>query len=182
MPRYRADCSKCCGLCCVVPHFLTVQGFREDKRAELPCPHLVGDNRCSIHATRELHGYTACEGFDCFGAGQWITQDLFKGAGWRDTPDIGQAMFAAYRFWLPRFAAAALLEAALPYVRADARCFIAARMEQLSSTATVDADLCTDAVQLRRETLALIRSALRAGAAAKWVACDSVNRRDAASR
>jgi len=160
MSRFRADCSKCCGLCCVVPSFLTVQGFREDKRAETPCAHLVG-GRCSIHATRELQGYTACRGFDCFGVGQWITQDLFNGAAWTDAPDLAQAMFAAYRFWLPRFEAAALLEAALPYVRADARSSVAERIKTLSSA--MDGRISTDALQLRRATLALIRSSLRAG-------------------
>jgi hypothetical protein len=167
MSRFRADCSKCCGLCCVVPCFRSIQGFREDKRAEVPCVNLVSGHRCSIHATRELLGYSACRGFDCFGAGQWITQDLFNGASWSDAPDLAQPMFQAYRVWLPRFAAAALLEAALPYVRADLRRTIVERMEKLSSAATRDDDLPTDSLQLRRETLALIRTALRPGAGEK---------------
>ena len=160
MSRFRADCSKCCGLCCVAPCFLAAQGFREDKRAETPCAHLAG-GRCSIHATREREGYSACGSFDCFGTGQWITQALFKGAKWTDTPDIARAMFDAYRFWLPRFEAAALLEAALPYVVTDARHSIVDRMEKLVSPATLDEVTPTDALQLRRETLALIRSSLK---------------------
>ena len=67
MFNFRADCSKCCGLCCVVPGFLAVQGFRVDKPADTPCPHLNGLHHCAIYATRRVHGYTACEGFDCFG-------------------------------------------------------------------------------------------------------------------
>ena len=161
MSRFRANCSKCCGLCCVVPSFFAAQGFGENKRAEAPCAHLVRGSRCSIHATRELHGYIACQGFDCYGAGQWITQDLFNGATWSDAADMAQAMFDAYRFWQPRFEAAALLEASLPFVRANARHTIAERIERLSSTDSSGAGVSIDSLQLRRDTLALIRSALQ---------------------
>jgi hypothetical protein len=159
MPHFRADCSRCCGLCCVMPDHLAVQGFRVDKPAKTPCAHLNALHRCSIHATRRLHAYSACEGFDCFGAGQWITQHLFQGAQWSDSPGLSQQMFAAYSYWAPRFEAAALLEAALPHVRDDARCTIAAMMRTLTAGETKD--LPTDAGRLRRETLALIHSALR---------------------
>jgi len=159
MSRFRADCSRCCGLCCVVPDQLAVQGFGADKPAERPCTHLNNFHRCCIHATRALQGYSACAGFDCYGAGQWITQHLFQGAAWSDSSDIAQQMFAAYRYWVPRFQNAALLEAALPHVRDDARCAIAALIGDLTSGE--HQDLPTDAVRLRRETLALIRAALR---------------------
>jgi hypothetical protein len=161
MSTFRADCSRCCGLCCVVPDQLAVQGFRVDKPAETPCTHLNGHHRCAIHATRHIHGYTACAAFDCFGAGQWITQSLFGGARWTDSPDLARQMFAAYRHWAPRFEAAALLEAALPHVRDDARCSLAARMTALITRETPDHRSPTDAARLRRETLAMIRSALR---------------------
>jgi hypothetical protein len=159
MSTFRADCSRCCGLCCVVPGQMAVQGFRVDKPAETPCEHLNGSHRCSIHATRRLHGYAGCEGFDCYGVGQWITQNLFQGAQWSDSPDTAHQMFAAYRYWAPRFEAAALLEAALPHVRDNARLAFTAMMTALTTGET--ADQPTDAARLRRETLAVIRSALR---------------------
>jgi hypothetical protein len=159
MSSFRADCSRCCGLCCVVPGQMAVQGFRADKPAETPCAHLNGFHRCSIHATRRLHGYPACAGFDCYGAGQWITQNLFQGAQWLDSSDTAQQMFAAYRYWAPRFEAAALLEAALPHVRDDERLEFTAMMRALTTGETDDQP--TDAARLRRETLAVIRSALR---------------------
>jgi len=161
MYTFRADCSGCCGLCCVVPNLLAVQGFRVDKPAETPCAHLNGLQGCAIHRTRRIHGYAACEGFDCFGAGQWITQNLFGGARWTDSPDLAHQMFSAYRHWAPRFEAAALIEAALPHVRDDARCALAARMKALTTGETSDHLSATDAGRLRRETLALIRAALR---------------------
>jgi hypothetical protein len=80
MSAFRADCSNCCGLCCVVSHMLVAQGFPVDKPAETPCVHLDRRNHCSIHSTRPMRGYEVCEGFDCFGAGQWVTQRLFGGA------------------------------------------------------------------------------------------------------
>jgi hypothetical protein len=164
MSTFRADCSRCCGLCCVAPDQLAVQGFGVNKPAETPCAHLNDLHRCSIHAARQLRGYSACEGFDCFGAGQWITQHLFAGAAWSGSPDLAQHMFAAYRYWAPRFQNAALLEAALPHVRADARGGIVALIAALTSGDTQD--LSTDAGRLRRETLAMIRSALRIDASA----------------
>jgi hypothetical protein len=162
MPNFRANCSDCCGLCCVVPNLLAVQGFRVDKATETPCVHLSPRHRCSIHATREIHGYAACEGFDCFGAGQWITQRLFGGASWTDSPVLARQMFHAYRHWAPRFEAAALLEAALPYVRDDARGPVIARIKTLT-VATEDFGP-SDGRQLRRETIEMIRGMLRADA------------------
>lgn len=166
MSRFRADCSRCCGLCCVVPPFLAVQGFGENKCADTACAHLNCASRCSIHATREFNGYIACRGFDCYGAGQWITQNLFGGANWADDPEIARAMFNAYRRWLPRFEAAALLEAAIPHVREDAQRALTNRMEELSSPRVaggVADGISTDPHELRRDTLTLIRAALPAG-------------------
>lgn len=161
MSLYRADCSRCCGLCCVVPDQLATQGFRIDKPAEMPCAHLNRLHRCSIHAARHLYGYSACAGFDCYGVGQWITQSLFAGASWKDSPDLARQMFAAYRYWAPRFEAAALLEIALPRVRDDARRALAAMAAALTSGETTGHLGPSDTGQLRRETIALIRSVLR---------------------
>lgn len=161
MSNYRADCTRCCGLCCVVPHQLGVQGFGADKPANTPCVHLDRFHRCSIHAARRDHGYPACEAFDCFGAGQWVTQHLFGGARWTDSSDTAEQMFAAYRYWAPRFEAAALIEAALPHVRDEARCSLTAIMTRLTSRETWGDREAGDAQQLRQVTLATIRSALR---------------------
>jgi hypothetical protein len=160
MSILRADCGNCCGLCCVVPNQLAEQGFPVDKPAEKPCVHLDGFHRCSIYATRRDHGYSACAGFDCFGAGQWITERLFGGAKWSDSPELAGRMFAAYQHWAPRFEAAALIEAALPYVRDDARCSLTSLMLALTSRDYAGRFIDLDAAQLRREILAEIRSGL----------------------
>ncbi|HEV2700052.1 MAG TPA: hypothetical protein VGV09_00355 [Steroidobacteraceae bacterium] len=160
MHRFRADCSRCCGLCCVVPAFLAVQGFGADKPANSACAHLTQKGRCAIYAERAAAGYTSCAGFDCFGAGQWITQDLFGGARWSDSPEIGELMFAAYRFWAPRFEAAAMLSASLALVRDDARALIDARIDLLTCVDAANSAEHASASRLRRDTLALIRSAI----------------------
>jgi hypothetical protein len=146
-----------------VPAQLSVQGFPADKPANTACRYLNDCNRCSIHERRWEYGYQACAGFDCFGAGQWITQQLFANARWTDSCETRDAMFAAYRLWLPRFEAAALLEAALPHVRDDeARNLLSARIDALTDADAADALKLADGSRLRRETLALIRSLLAA--------------------
>ena len=160
MSNFRADCSRCCGLCCVAPDQLAVQGFPFDKPANTPCHHVDACNRCSIHARREEYGYQACEGHDCFGVGQWITQELFAGASWTESPEMADRMFAAYRHWAPRFEAAALLEAAMPYVREDATSLIIQRIQALTNVNVSEDPKIPDAARLLRETLAMIHSLL----------------------
>lgn len=117
-------------------------------------------NQCSIHERRWEYGYHACESFDCFGAGQWITQTLFADASWSDSLELATRMFAAYRRWLPRFEAAALLEAALPHVCDDARGLLCAGIDALLDKQTTEPPALSDGSRLRRETLALIHSLL----------------------
>jgi hypothetical protein len=139
---------------------MAVQGFRVDKPPEVPCTHLNAQQRCRIHSARSAWGYAACAGFDCFGAGQWITQRLFKGASWKDSPDTARRMFDAYRYFVPRFEAAAMLEAALAHVRTDAQRAFVDRIEALTRPVPTDAPPVTDAAKLRKETIAMIRAAL----------------------
>ena len=159
MSTFRADCSKCCGLCCVVPDHWPCRAFSLTNQQK-PLAPSERRHRCAIHATRQIHGYTACAAFDCFGAGQWITQTLFGGARWTQSSDLARQMFSAYRHWAPRFEAAAPAQAALPHVRDDARCSLVAKMTALTSE-TPDQRSPTDSARLRRETLAAIRSVLR---------------------
>lgn len=92
-----ADCSACCGLCCVGPAFDRSQGFAYDKPPYRACRHLGRDDRCCIHDRRSALGFVACGDFDCYGAGQWVTQRIFGGRSWRDSPALAQAMFETYR-------------------------------------------------------------------------------------
>jgi hypothetical protein len=84
----RADCSRCAGLCCVAPAFAASADFAIDKPAGVPCPNLRDDFRCGIHAELRERGFPGCTVFDCFGAGQRITQETFGGRAWREAPEI----------------------------------------------------------------------------------------------
>jgi hypothetical protein len=66
-----------------VPAFYAVQGFAFDKPAHSACRYLTLENRCGIHTERAYRGFSGCLAFDCYGAGQRVTQELFKGTSWR---------------------------------------------------------------------------------------------------
>jgi hypothetical protein len=60
----------------------------------VPCPNLGTDFRCGIHARLRDRGFPGCEVFDCFGAGQQLTQVTFGGRTWREDPALAAAQFA----------------------------------------------------------------------------------------
>jgi len=93
--RLRADCGNCFGLCCVALAFARSADFAADKKAGEPCRNLAADHRCGIHADLRTSGYAGCTVYDCFGAGQQVSQVTFGGRDWRGAPDGGRAMFAA---------------------------------------------------------------------------------------
>jgi uncharacterized protein YjbI with pentapeptide repeats len=90
-----ADCANCAGLCCVVPAFSASADFAMDKKAGQPCPHLREDFRCGIHARLRQRGFKGCTVYDCFGAGQQVTQVTFAGRDWTD-PATAARMFAVF--------------------------------------------------------------------------------------
>lgn len=91
----RADCANCFGLCCVALAFSRSTDFAVDKAAGDPCSHLGQDFRCGIHDKLRPRGFQGCTVYDCFGAGQKISQVTFAGRNWRDSPDGSRQMFAA---------------------------------------------------------------------------------------
>ncbi|MFC8427896.1 pentapeptide repeat-containing protein [Streptomyces sp. NPDC057253] len=80
------DCARCFGLCCVALPFARSADFALDKPAGTPCPNLQGDHRCGIHARLRTEGFTGCTVYDCFGAGQKVSQVTFGGQDWRTGP------------------------------------------------------------------------------------------------
>jgi hypothetical protein len=78
----------------VAPAFAASADFAIDKPAGRPCPNLREDFRCSIHAELRERGFPGCEVFDCFGAGQQLTQVTFGGRTWREDPALAAAQFA----------------------------------------------------------------------------------------
>ncbi|WP_018215590.1 pentapeptide repeat-containing protein [Salinispora vitiensis] len=92
----RADCSRCVGICCVAPAFAASADFAIDKPAGRPCPNLRPDLRCGIHSELRSRGFPGCTVFDCFGAGQRVTQVTFGGRDWRDDQPTARAMFDTF--------------------------------------------------------------------------------------
>ncbi|MFB7455374.1 pentapeptide repeat-containing protein [Streptomyces sp. NPDC056188] len=79
----RGDCARCFGLCCVALPFAASADFALDKPAGKPCPNLRDDHRCGIHTRLRQQGFTGCTVYDCFGAGQKVSQVVFGGQDWR---------------------------------------------------------------------------------------------------
>lgn len=92
----RADCQRCFALCCVAPAFSTSAEFALTKKAGQPCPHLQASCRCGIHARLRQRGFRGCVVYDCFGAGQKISQEMFEGQSWQGDAQRAQRMFEAF--------------------------------------------------------------------------------------
>lgn len=97
----RSDCERCAGLCCVAPAFAAGGDFGIDKDAHVPCPHLRDDFRCRIHDHLRESGFPGCVVFECYGAGQTVTQSTFGGRDWRTSPEIAHDMFEVFRVMRP---------------------------------------------------------------------------------
>lgn len=95
-PGLRSDCTSCFGLCCVALPFAASSDFAVDKSAGRPCTNLQGDFRCGIHTRLRDEGYRGCTVFECFGAGQKVSQITFGGRDWRRHPDEARQMFAVF--------------------------------------------------------------------------------------
>ncbi len=95
--EFRADCRRCAGLCCAAFAFEKSDFFAIDKDVDEPCPNLGGDFLCAIHEKRLEEGFKGCTLFDCHGAGQRVTQEIYGGRTWRDDPSIRIEMFELFR-------------------------------------------------------------------------------------
>ena len=85
-PELRGDCARCFGLCCAALPFTASADFAVDKAAGTPCGHLRPDHRCGIHDRLRQEGFSGCTVYDCFGAGQRVSQVTFGGRDWRGAP------------------------------------------------------------------------------------------------
>ncbi|MFJ2032239.1 pentapeptide repeat-containing protein [Streptosporangium sp. NPDC087985] len=92
----RADCESCFALCCVVPAFSASADFAINKDAGQACPNLRSDFRCGIHTRLRQQGFPGCTVYDCFGAGQKVSQITFGGHDWRRAPRTAKQMFEVF--------------------------------------------------------------------------------------
>lgn len=92
----QADCENCFGLCCAALPFAASADFAIDKDAGQPCQNLQSDFRCGVHTTLRERGFRGCTVFDCFGAGQQVSQVTFGGQDWRQAPESAKQMFEVF--------------------------------------------------------------------------------------
>ena len=90
LPVLRSDCSQCFALCCVLLPFSAVSGFGVDKPGGTPVPQPLDDDRCGIHASLRADGWPGCTVFECFGAGQQVSQVTYAGVSWREQDNLGE--------------------------------------------------------------------------------------------
>ncbi|WP_299813232.1 hypothetical protein [uncultured Roseibium sp.] len=89
------DCSNCAALCCVVFAFDKSESFALDKAAGEICVNLDDCGQCRVFAKRQELGFKGCIAYDCYGAGQRVTQEVFGGRSWRDDAGLTVRMGAA---------------------------------------------------------------------------------------
>ncbi|MED4053183.1 pentapeptide repeat-containing protein [Niallia taxi] len=93
---WQPNCEKCFGLCCVALPFGKSSEFAEDKEGGKPCKNLRGDYRCGIHDKLRTNGFKGCTVFECFGAGQKVSQFTFKGVSWQYNEAVAKDMFKVF--------------------------------------------------------------------------------------
>ncbi|GAA2830713.1 hypothetical protein GCM10010505_63080 [Kitasatospora aburaviensis] len=91
-----SDCGSCFGLCCVALPFAAGADFAVDKSAGTPCRNLQTDFTCGIHARLRDSGFQGCTVYDCFGAGQRVSQITYGGRSWREEPPGTSRMFEVF--------------------------------------------------------------------------------------
>ncbi|SOC22564.1 uncharacterized protein YjbI with pentapeptide repeats [Ureibacillus xyleni] len=93
---YKADCQNCFGLCCVALPYAQSADFAVNKDGGTPCNNLDENFRCRIHSDLRNKGFKGCTVYECFGAGQHVSQDTFHGQDWRKHPEIANEMFNVF--------------------------------------------------------------------------------------
>ena len=92
----RIDCGKCSGICCVALYCMKTDGFPENKEAGVPCKHLMSDFRCDIHTVLANKNMKGCLAYDCFGAGQKVTQICYPNEDWKTNPEKANEIFQVF--------------------------------------------------------------------------------------
>lgn len=92
----QSDCESCFGLCCVALPFAASADFAISKEGGQPCQNLRPDFRCGVHSSLRERGFRGCTVFDCFGAGQKVSQVTFGGRDWRQSPESAKQMFEVF--------------------------------------------------------------------------------------
>lgn len=93
--KYSSDCSKCFALCCVALPYNKSADFPCDKPSGVPCHNLNSNYLCNIHNDLKEKGFNGCVTFECFGAGQHVSQNIFNNTSWKNN-EIKEDMFNVF--------------------------------------------------------------------------------------
>ncbi|MCH6268967.1 pentapeptide repeat-containing protein [Neobacillus citreus] len=96
LKNLKADCEKCFALCCVGLPYAKSADFAIDKESGTPCKNLQSDFRCKIHQNLRDKGFRGCSAYECFGAGQQVSQLTYGGKDWRESPESAKEMFNVF--------------------------------------------------------------------------------------
>ncbi|WP_188454677.1 pentapeptide repeat-containing protein [Virgibacillus oceani] len=91
-----ADCESCFGLCCVALPYVKSADFAFNKNGGTPCRNLQSDFRCGIHKELRKKGFKGCAVYECFGAGQKVSQVTYGGNDWRNDSALAGEMFDVF--------------------------------------------------------------------------------------
>lgn len=92
----KSDCESCSGLCCVALFCSRSDGFPADKEGGKPCQNLQKDFRCRIHAQLSEKKMRGCLAYDCFGAGQKVTREIYPNGSWSEKPSVASEEFQVF--------------------------------------------------------------------------------------
>ncbi|MGN8646557.1 pentapeptide repeat-containing protein [Gracilibacillus sp. HCP3S3_G5_1] len=92
----KSDCKNCFALCCVALPFGMSHDFPFSKNGGEPCRNLCSNNMCSIHDKLKDEGFNGCVAYECFGAGQHVSQTIYGGKDWREDSEHAEEMFAVF--------------------------------------------------------------------------------------
>ena len=148
----KADCSSCFGLCCTALNIVASSDFAINKNAGTPCPNLNDDFRCKIHQNLREKGFKGCTVFDCLGAGQKVSQNIFNGQNWREHPEIAEKMFSVFPVMEQLYEMIAFISEALTYeVSSSLQEKLNQQLKKLQNLTDMDADslLSLDLVMCR---------------------------------
>jgi uncharacterized protein YjbI with pentapeptide repeats len=91
-----SDCKNCFGLCCVALPYAKSADFPINKDGGEPCRNLCSDNCCRIHDQLSEKGFHGCVSYECFGAGQHVSRNIYDGGDWRNNSERAKEMFAVF--------------------------------------------------------------------------------------
>lgn len=95
--KLKINCEKCTGLCCVALYYIKTDGFPANKEIGVPCKHLMRDFRCAIHASLARKNLRGCLAYDCFGAGQKVTELYSSYVTWKSNSEKAEEIFEVFQ-------------------------------------------------------------------------------------